>query len=606
MTFFVSVPEAQPMLDNDLGNRLNAELGRMYGVADAEGANGLLSGESAGSFAIVDTSAEAIIIADQFRRPALLVRNNTFETALAQSWSTLLNAHRIGLEAAIRSVGRLELSGHPTLPYAGTAWIVGDNIAITNRHVASTFAQKKGASFPLLKGPLGPISARVDFREEFSVPARFEVPVEKVLFIADPGEQNPDMAVVQLAKGFALPEPIPLFGPKPRPDQNVAVIGYPANDIRNPSSAVADIFGSVFEVKRLSPGQVRGTRGFLVMHDCSTLGGNSGSVVVDMETGHAVGLHFGGRFRENNFAVGASEIKRILSKLKVQVAVPSQTPAPRASDAKIDLSDREGFSEKFLGTDASVRVPLPKIPTSATGKIAAVKGAPDKVLRYTHFSIAMHSERRFAFYTACNIDGAGSLNIRRTNDIWLLDPRIDKTHQVGNELYSRNDLDRGHLVRRLDPVWGDDAKVANDDTFFYTNATPQHARLNQGNWNDLEDYILNNTNAHDLRVNLFTGPVFADDDPEYRGVLLPKQFWKVVSVINGDTGKLHATGYMLSQADLLTDIEFVFGQFRTYQLPIATVETMSGLSFGKLENADPLRNQEGFMREIAHLRDIVL
>ncbi|MEJ7608880.1 MAG: DNA/RNA non-specific endonuclease, partial [Bryobacteraceae bacterium] len=206
----------------------------------------------------------------------------------------------------------------------------------------------------------------------------------------------------------------------------------------------------------------------------------------------------------------------------------------------------------------------------------------------------MNSERRFAFYTACNIDGLNSINVRRTNDNWLLDPRIDESHQVGNELYFKNDLDRGHLVRRLDPVWGIDAERANNDTFFYTNASPQHARLNQGNWNALEDYVLNNTNAHDLRVNVYTGPIFADDDPEYRDVLLPQRFWKVVCVVNGDTGKLHATGYMLSQSDLLTDIEFVFGQFRTYQVPIAVVEAVAGLDFGKLESVDPVRSQKGF------------
>jgi DNA/RNA endonuclease G (NUC1) len=65
-------------------------------------------------------------------------------------------------------------------------------------------------------------------------------------------------------------------------------------------------------------------------------------------------------------------------------------------------------------------------------------------------------------------------------------------------------------------VWGSNAEIANDDTFFFTNATPQHARLTQGNWNDLEDHILTNTDAHDLLVDVFRGPVFADDDPEYR------------------------------------------------------------------------------------------
>ena len=76
------------------------------------------------------------------------------------------------------------------------------------------------------------------------------------------------------------------------------------------------------------------------------------------------------------------------------------------------------------------------------------------MLRYTHFSIVMNATRRLTFFTACNIDGSTSTNIRRSEDKWFLDPRIDASQQTGNELYANNDLDRGHMVRRLDPVLG--------------------------------------------------------------------------------------------------------------------------------------------------------
>ena len=40
-------------------------------------------------------------------------------------------------------------------------------------------------------------------------------------------------------------------------------------------------------------------------HDATTLGGNSGSVVMDMATGQAVALHFGGFEGDRNMAVQA-------------------------------------------------------------------------------------------------------------------------------------------------------------------------------------------------------------------------------------------------------------------------------------------------------------
>jgi endonuclease G len=64
----------------------------------------------------------------------------------------------------------------------------------------------------------------------------------------------------------------------------------------------------------------------------------------------------------------------------------------------------------------------------------------------------------------------------------------------------------------LDPVWGSNFKDANEDTFHFSNCSPQHKNLNQKTWSDLEDYILRNADVHDLKVNVFTGPVFNQND----------------------------------------------------------------------------------------------
>lgn len=68
----------------------------------------------------------------------------------------------------------------------------------------------------------------------------------------------------------------------------------------------------------------------------------------------------------------------------------------------------------------------------------------------------------FARVTAVNIDGAALVDVPR-GDEWRLDDRIPADWQAGPDVYARNDLDRGHLVRRRDPVWGDRAAQANSD-----------------------------------------------------------------------------------------------------------------------------------------------
>jgi len=70
---------------------------------------------------------------------------------------------------------------------------------------------------------------------------------------------------------------------------------------------------------------------------------------------------------------------------------------------------------------------------------------------------------------------------------------------------------------------------------------------------------------------------------------------------------LSATAYLLSEANLLTDLEFVFGQFRTYQVPISYIQQLTGLDFGNLVNNDPKEGIEEAVNrftELKHLADI--
>lgn len=256
----------------------------------------------------------------------------------------------------------------------------------------------------------------------------------------------------------------------------------------------------------------------------------------------------------------------------------------------IDYEGRPGYSTTFLH---DFEVPHPVLTGIRQDDAAPLVDTCGVELTYQHFSIVMSKSRRLALYVACNINGQHSRKIRRGKDRWSLDPRMDRQFQVGEELYADNELDRGHLVRREDPVWGEkrEAAIANQDTFHFTNCSPQHAQFNQRTWLGLEDYILQNSRAHQLNVTVFTGPVFRDDDPEYRGVQLPREYWKVVVVRT--EGRNSATAYMISQSDLLETLRaFGFGRYKTYQVSIGQIEQLTHLDFGELRQFDGYTTEE--------------
>ena len=211
-----------------------------------------------------------------------------------------------------------------------------------------------------------------------------------------------------------------------------------------------------------------------------------------------------------------------------------------------DLSRRGGYDPDFLG--GGLTVPLPGLPPDGPESEPVVvndreTGIDRYVLPYTHYSVVLNGGRKLPYFSAVNIDGNTSKRFTR-GDAWFLDPRVPADLQCGPAVYANNDLDRGHMTRRLDPVWGPDhhARQADADTFCFTNACPQHKDLNQKEWARLEDYVLQNAGTHGLKVCVFTGPVCRPGDMEYRGVKLPKEFWKVVAIRRADTAQAVGDG----------------------------------------------------------------
>ena len=263
------------------------------------------------------------------------------------------------------------------------------------------------------------------------------------------------------------------------------------------------------------------------------------------------------------------------------------------------LADEAGYDSRFLSTE----VPLPD--SSAPADDLAL-------LPYIHFSVRQRLDRRLAEITAVNIDGAALIDVERGDD-WHADERLEADEQAGAEVYAHNDLDRGHLVRRRDPVWGADAAAANFDTFSYANAAPQVNVFNQSKdlWLGLEDYLLGFADASDERVAVFTGPVFADDDREYRGILLPEKFFKIAVWMS--RGELAATAYVLDQKSLLDGIDARGlrateepGAYRTFQVAVSQVATLTGLGLDLMATADRFEPRpDGRAEEWVELRSYV-
>ncbi|WP_199554580.1 DNA/RNA non-specific endonuclease [Sandaracinobacteroides hominis] len=348
---------------------------------------------------------------------------------------------------------------------------------------------------------------------------------------------------------------------------------------------------------------------------------------------------------------------------------PPPPPPPPAGPALDRMRGRVGYKPGFI---EGFQVPLPKLTAAMEADAArnslAEAGDYPFELKYHHFSVVMNARRRMAYFTACNIDGATAKSADHSTgkvtpltedspglesaeaDDWQDDPRIGADQQTGEKIYSGQKVpgfptgggrtarmfQKGHLVRRLDPAWGDDATAlaAEEDTFTYTNAALQVGFFNMGSasadlpnsgggklWRTVENYVLRNAVATDARISSFTGCIFEPGDRQFRGVGVPGRFFKIA--VWAEAGKLKSlamiadqrpvievwpealfAGESLAEAEKFGDADEL-GKVGDFLTTIVEVERLTGLDFGRTVRNGDINAGES-IRRLERAEDIPL
>jgi len=234
-------------------------------------------------------------------RPAIIVQDGSFMEP-PKLWASL-KAARHHIDRSIARVGRIEVSGHPDFEWLGTGFLVSHDVVMTNEHVAREFSRQNNEKWVFTAGR----GSSVDFKEEFGSTAKLMFKVVEIIGIHD----RFDLALLRVeptSHDGKLPTPLEVSAVPPAALKGMQVyaIGYPAWDgRRNDPEPMRKIFLDIYNVKRLQPGEIISATvsDSEIHHDCSTLGGNSGSPVFELATHRVVGLHFGGLFMRENHAV---------------------------------------------------------------------------------------------------------------------------------------------------------------------------------------------------------------------------------------------------------------------------------------------------------------
>lgn len=254
---------------------------------------------------------EALELVIRLMRPAPMFKKGVLDPLTKEAASVFDDwpQFQTTIKPYLYSIGRIDrvtLTGSSTQVFEtfGTGFVVSyeRDLLVTNKHVLKDISS---GSYRLEKG-----QAVVRFMREYMT-APDETPVN-ILGVEDVSA-NLDIALLKLEKtSFKDGRKILDFNLEPVAEESpVVAVGYPCYDGRNPIFINA-LFGEQFGVKRAAPGVVMELDEQYYYHDCSTLGGNSGSPVLSMKNAAFIGLHHEGKFTYRNEAIRANLVKDFL------------------------------------------------------------------------------------------------------------------------------------------------------------------------------------------------------------------------------------------------------------------------------------------------------
>lgn len=175
-----------------------------------------------------------------------------------------------------------------------------------------------------------------------------------------------------------------------------------------------------------------------------------------------------------------------------------------------------------------------------------------------------HEQAKWVAYCLTKKETQGSLE---RSDHFVEDPMV-KTGTAANADYSKSGFDRGHLAPAADMKW---SELAMDESFYYSNMSPQLPAFNRGIWKKLEEQVRDWAISLDS-VLIVTGPILGESLPSIGAnkVSVPKFYYKAILDFKGEHSK--AIAFVLpnqgSKAPLMS-----------FAITIDALEKLTGMNF---------------------------
>jgi endonuclease G len=191
------------------------------------------------------------------------------------------------------------------------------------------------------------------------------------------------------------------------------------------------------------------------------------------------------------------------------------------------------------------------------------------VLKHDCITIGYDIEAKQATWVAYTLKKSDLDGEAKRKNNFKMDPRLSENQSAKDEDYYKSGFDRGHLAPAADMTVNQECM---DQSFYYSNMSPQLPGHNRGVWKKLESDVRDWALQYDSVV-VVTGAIIDKENDERLGeskICMPKFYYKAL-LIKKDT-ELYTIGFVVANQSSKEEIN-------TFSITIDELEAKTKLDF---------------------------
>lgn len=191
----------------------------------------------------------------------------------------------------------------------------------------------------------------------------------------------------------------------------------------------------------------------------------------------------------------------------------------------------------------------------------------DVIVKHLGYTLSYNEKHEQANWVAYELTAAETHKTVNRGNVFRPDMAV-KTGSATNEDYQGSGYDRGHLAPAADMEWSEQAM---EESFYYSNMSPQVPGFNRGIWKKLEEQV-RQWAVDNKVIYVVTGPVLENNLPTIGPdkVSIPRYYYKVV--LDYTEPELKGIGFIIPNASSTMPLQ-------SFAVPIDSVEHKTGIDF---------------------------